>query len=340
MSSKSVDIRRLTVADIFRAKEERRRRLAKLPFDQKIVIVNKLRAAVKAIKGEAAIFASFLRACPNFAGEPLKEWDVVDEWYTKRALNPPSHPFDKRPDVIAITESGRRIGIELKSWINQEQIAAARKAEGIQENIRKAIGEQGPNETLHIGQVWLSAKHLRFNEEDASHFREQLFALIEQADKNWSQKLARDQDYRQDVSDFTSFPVLEKYLLSARLHSRKRHRSRNWITFPYPTSFFSPNTMRDTLRKTLLAHKSDERYRNLKEHVGLHESYLLIHYDFKAFVYNTPFDAPDFGFKDAAEFASKVLNGDGGYFDRVFLFHFLVGKEEAYKISPSFGHCS
>src|SRR5437868_706662 len=81
MSSQAVDITRLTVDDIFRAKEERRRRLAKLPFDQKIVIVNKLRAAVKAIKGESAISASFLKACPNFAGEPLKEWDVVDEWY-------------------------------------------------------------------------------------------------------------------------------------------------------------------------------------------------------------------------------------------------------------------
>jgi hypothetical protein len=38
MSSKAVDITKLTVDDIFRAKEERRRRLAKLPFDQKIVI--------------------------------------------------------------------------------------------------------------------------------------------------------------------------------------------------------------------------------------------------------------------------------------------------------------
>ena len=42
------------------------------------------------------------------------------------------------------------------------------------------------------------------------------------------------------------------------------------------------------------------------KHVGLDESYLLIHYDSKAFAYNTPFDAPNFGFKEAAEFASKV----------------------------------
>src|SRR6266404_8814583 len=117
MSSQAVDITRLTVDDIFRAKEQRRRRLASLPFDQKIVIVNKLRAAVKSIKGEKAIFMSFLRGSPNFADEPIKEWDVVDEWYAKRGLVAPPHPFDKRPDIIAITQSGNRIGIELKSWV-------------------------------------------------------------------------------------------------------------------------------------------------------------------------------------------------------------------------------
>jgi len=85
----------------------------------------------------------------------------------------------------------------------------------------------------------------------------------------------------------------------------------------------------------LNTHKMDERYRDLKEHVGLDEVYLLVHYDFKAFAYNTPFDAPNFGFKQAAEFASGVLSGDGGYFDRVFLFQFLVAKEEAYRIVPS-----
>jgi hypothetical protein len=90
--------------------------------------------------------------------------------------------------------------------------------------------------------------------------------------------------------------------------------------------------MRETLRSSLLAHRSHERYRELRTQVDLDEVYLLVHYDFKAFAYNTPFDAPNFGFKEAAAFASEVLAGDGGYFDRVFLFHFLWGKEEAYRI--------
>jgi len=339
LSSNSVDITRLTVADIFRAKEEQRRRLAKLPFDQKIVIVNKLRAAVKAIKGEGAIFASFLRACPNFAGEPLKEWDVVDEWYSNRALDPPPHPFDKRPDIIAVTTSGKRIGVELKSWINQEQIHEARKQETIEDEILKAIGKQPWNETKNIGYVRLSAKQKRFVQSDAGEFRNQIFALIEEQDNSWSQKPGWEQQLFENVSDLGSFPILNKYLDSVEIHPRPFFDI-EWIQFANRGGAYSPNDMLGTLRSALVSHKNDDRYQNLRDQVGLDEVYLLVHYDFKAFAYNTPIDAPNFGFKQSAEFASRILNGDGGYFDGVFLFHFLWGKEEAYKISPSFGHCS
>jgi len=99
--------------------------------------------------------------------------------------------------------------------------------------------------------------------------------------------------------------------------------------------------MRSTLGDALIVHTKDERYNeDLRVQAGLDEVYLLVHYNFKAFAYNTPFDAPNFGFKEAAEFASTVLSSDGGYFDRVFLFHFLWGKDEAYTIFPSFGPCS
>ena len=178
MSSATFDPNKFRVEDLFRAKEERRQRLARLPFEEKIKIVKKLQTGVSAaMKNEKLIFDSFLKACPDFAGEPIEEWDVVEEWYAKRALAPPAHPFDKRPDIIALTASGKRIGVELKSWVNRDQITEARKQERIQENILKAIGEQPPNETQHIGNVWLSAKQVRFGARDAADFREQMFAL-------------------------------------------------------------------------------------------------------------------------------------------------------------------
>jgi hypothetical protein len=133
--------------------------------------------------------------------------------------------------------------------------------------------------------------------------------------------------------EFANFPILGKYLRSVRFHRASRRPFKNrWIRFPSPGGFYSPHEMRETLRKSLAAHKIDERYKDLGTHVGLDEIYLLVHYDFKAFAYNSPFDAPNFGFKEAAEFASDTLNGDSGNFDKIFLFHFLWGQEEARRI--------
>ncbi len=337
MNRETLDLSRMTVEDLFRAKQERRKRLARLPFEEKIAIVERLQTVSKALKGEKPIFAEFLRACPDFAGEPIAEWDVVEEWYAKRNLTAPDHPFDKRPDVIARTVSGKKIGVELKSWVNRDQIAEARKQENIQDNLLKAIGKQPPNNTQHIGYVWLSEKNVRFDTRDAADFRQQIFALIKEVDQNWSQTPDHEQNLWKDRSDLADFPILQKYLNRVRYHSKTRPHSHNWIKFRFPSpsslkSHFSPKTMRDTLERALLEHRDDNRYKDLKKHVGLDEVYLLVHYNFKAFAYNPPFKSPDFGFKEAAEFASSVLNGDGGHFDRIFLFHFLIGKEEAFNI--------
>ena len=42
MQSGDFDLSKMTVEDLFRAKEERRKRLANLPFEEKIEIVKKL----------------------------------------------------------------------------------------------------------------------------------------------------------------------------------------------------------------------------------------------------------------------------------------------------------
>src|SRR5882724_2169146 len=317
MSREAFDPNAFKVEDIFRAKMARRQRLAKLPFEQKIEIVRKLQQVpIDMMRNEKLIFASFLEAYAELADE-IVEWGVVEEWYPEHAIDPPPHPFDKRPDIIAVTKSGKKIGVELKSWVNREQIAEARKQERYQENIRKIIGEQGPNETHHIGQVWLSARQVRFDAGDVPDFQEQLRALIEREDK-----LELDQNSWKDIN-LDDFPTLERYLNTVRVHSRKRHRSKNWITFPYSASFFSPKTMHETLTNALIAHTKDERYnKELRTQASLDELGLLVHYDFKAFAYNTPFDAPNFGFEEAANLARETLNSNGGYFDRVFLFHF------------------
>jgi len=334
MSTERFDPGRITMADIFRAKEERRRQLAQLPFEEKIKIVERLKTVpATMMANEKLIFEAFLKACPDFAGEPIKEWDVVNEWYVKRSLATPANPFNERPDIIAVKDSGKKIGIELKSWVNQEQITKARKQERIQDNILKAIGNQPPNHTNNVSHIWLNAKQVRFDQHDNEGFRREVFELIASVDNEWSQKPQWEREHSIDVDDFSGFPILAKYLKSIRFHPSTQSRfTIRWIHFPSRGGAYSPNEMLETLSRALAAHKSDERYRNLKEIVGLDEVYLLVHYDFKAFAYNSPFDAPNFGFKDAAKFAKQALNRDGGHFDRIFLFRFLSGDEEAFRI--------
>lgn len=50
MSSKTFDLSKMTVDDLFAAKKERRRRLAKLPFEQKIEIVKKLQSVSRTVR--------------------------------------------------------------------------------------------------------------------------------------------------------------------------------------------------------------------------------------------------------------------------------------------------
>lgn len=50
MSSETFDPSKVTVDDLFRAKKERRLRLAQLPFEQKIEIVKRLQTVVRTIR--------------------------------------------------------------------------------------------------------------------------------------------------------------------------------------------------------------------------------------------------------------------------------------------------
>jgi hypothetical protein len=330
MDNKAFDPNNIRIEDIFRSKQERRKRLARLPLEEKIKIVERLQTLTAGFENEKLVFESFIRMCPNFASEPIKEWDTVEAWYAKRALAAPAHPFNKRPDIIAVTESGKKIGVELKSWLNQQEIRKAKKQERIRKDILTAIGEQPPNKTKHIGFVWLHGKQIRFNQRNGTALRREMFDLIEQTDAAWRQETAQS-DELERVYDLARFPTLEKYLYGVEFHSSPRC-DLDWIHFTSRGSAYFADDVLGTLREALLAHRRDDRYNNgLRIQAGLDEIYLLVHYD-QALAYNTPFYAPNSGSKEAVEFASKVLNGDGGYFDRIFLFHFLWGEEAAYRI--------
>ena len=61
------------------------------------------------------------------------------------------------------------------------------------------------------------------------------------------------------------------------------------------------------------------KYATLKANAGLAELHLVLYYD-QAWAFNTPFDAPGFGFPEIVSHLKQVAVADHGAFDRIFLF--------------------
>lgn len=290
---------------------------------------------------ERIVFSAFIKTSADFAGEPIKEWYVLDDWYRATGVARPAHPFDNRPDVICITQSNRRIGVELKAWLNEVQIAAAKRLEMFEEAVLNAIGELPRNQHRYIRRVWLRGRPKRFHEPDAPEFKRQIFVLLGERDAHWPDKQDWDQSCREIVNDLSGFPILDKYLDFIELFPRRepiepeqalneKYPDRRWIAFPNRGGAYTLDEMLTPLAEVLIETRTDERYRDICKHVGLDECSLLVHYDFDAFAYNTPIKVPNHSFNDIAEFGRRVLGGEGGFFKRIYLLNCLHGAEAAY----------
>ncbi|MDT4896416.1 MAG: hypothetical protein QOH25_1493 [Acidobacteriota bacterium] len=297
-------------------------------------------------KSEKLIFEAFLKASPDFAGEPIREWFSINEWYAATGIARPDPPDHERPDIVCVTDSGRRIGVELKGWIHQEQIGDAKLQERIEESLLQAIGKQPANRYRFIRKLWLSPKlGSRMRSQDVDEFRDQLFKLIEEADRAWAEKPAWDVELTDHCNDFSSYPMLGKYLNGIRffpyrpLKKFDEHEEAgsaafvvDWIGFPARGGAFAPEEMLEPLRELLDRIKNDERYRDLCVKVGLEEIDLLVHYDFNAFAYNTPVETPTFKFDDVARYAAESLDDDAGHFQKIFLFIGVDGWERVFEL--------
>ena len=145
--------------------------------------------------------------CPDFVGEPVE--------------GNPTQPSDETdfPDVICTTVSGKRIGVELGQWLNEQELETAKSMERIQNSILDAIGTQGNNETDNIYVVWPKAKaKVRIKSEDKAAFQKEIFEFITEVDKRWGSEGFRygPSGYEAQAEDLKLFPQLAKYLHTLR----------------------------------------------------------------------------------------------------------------------------
>jgi len=229
-----------------------------------------------------------------------------------------AQPDDDPPDIGCETSQGIRIGFELKEWLHEQQMAAGRRAENLEESILAAVAPLAPNPWENIAYLWLFPS-MRVRENDHVQFRTELFELTHEIDARWprEQYWHSPQGCRHD--DFANYPALLKYLNQVQFYPHDFHprwrQSRRWIRFPYLARHYNERTLLDPLLRTI--DDAITKYRRGRP-AGLAEFNLMLHYS-QAFAYNAPVETQNFSFDDAMDRARAFIGGDPGSFDHIFL---------------------
>jgi len=270
---------------------------------------------------ERKVFDGFLAAAPMFAGIAVSEW---------------SQPTLDPPDIECDLADGRKIGVELTSWLEESQIGRAKSIESFEKSIRDAIKPEPANVTEHIQFLWMSVKR-RMAPADASAFRTGLLAVIEEIDRRWDSEPDWDSPQGIQWDDFSAYPMLKKYLDALEIHPRSPSRPStmnkggiHWLTFPMRGGSYSPNDMVDALFEVVQAKIA----KYSAKPGAMDEFILLVHYD-KAWEYNTPVLGIDFGYGEAVRAAAERIGGAVGMFDRIFVFVPIADGEKVFRIYPA-----
>lgn len=155
-------------------------------------------------KEEKAVFEGFLKSAPLFAGSEVKRWSPSTQ-----------EPTDIECDLV----DGRKVGVQLTTWLDEQQMNDAKRHEGVEMSLVRALRPFPPNETEHIFVVWVYAKW-RLKDADASGFRVQLLQLIAELDERWKNEPEWHSPQGFQVSDFSKYPILEKDLDGLEIRPR------------------------------------------------------------------------------------------------------------------------
>ena len=111
---------------------------------------------------EREAWRGFLAAAPEFAGDTIGS-----------AVDGPDPP-----DVLCVTKSGRKIGVELTKWVEHEQITSGKARESVEDSYLQIMESANHARPHRIGWVWLNPKSRRVKPKDVGQFREELYELL------------------------------------------------------------------------------------------------------------------------------------------------------------------
>jgi hypothetical protein len=260
-----------------------------------------------------------------------------------RVMAPGSDP----PDILCVSKSGKKIGVELTKWLEHEQITAGSGRKRLEESYLAVIKSEKEPKPDRIGKVVLYDKSKRLKPEDQAQFTRELFAFIVKesttpdppsdpqrpptAVPSWNTPQGGH------VRDFTGFPTLAKYLDKIWFYPRERFDfpGAPWVMFAQDGGGYTPASMVqaaiDRIRDKI---KKYQRSNHRAKH-SLAEFDLLCFFCDEALLHNTPIHGGDFGFPELAKKLAQALKNEPRVFDRIFLFHPHEG-QKVFCVYPQF----
>jgi hypothetical protein len=235
------------------------------------------------------------------------------------------------PDIIS-RDPGATIGLELREWLDGDQMGPAKARESQREQIHRVLSydwERQYQPTNFRGAFPSPIGDERISRADEQALREEFFACAAEVDRAW----ADDSDHWGNsyyLTEFPGYPLLRKYFSAIR-YIGGEPPGLNWIGEQGDGGAFDPNIPVESLKQALDSKLSDyskpEKQAHLNAH-GLTELNLLVHGGFNIYAYNTP---P--GLLSLDEIAQ---HGAGHYaahpqryvFNHVWLFHSLDSADE------------
>jgi len=243
-------------------------------------------------------------------------------------------PLSDPPDVECDLEDCSTIGIELTNWLDEQQIANAKSQESIEDPFRRALFEV-PNETRHFQSVWMGVKEKeRLRKGDEAALKCQMTLLMAYLDKRWEAESDWQSPQGFNWNDFTEYPTLGRYFVNLDSHPRRTSQSAavppalGWLTFPCPGRPYSA----DCTVVALFQNINAKIAKYSAKPTGLANFFLLVHYDFKAFAYNSPVKGLSFSYPEAVAEVSRRLGGATGVFDGIFVYVDTTDRQRSSKI--------
>ena len=235
-------------------------------------------------------------------------------------------PGPNPPDFICVAAGGARIGVELSEWLDEQQIAHQRPQYQREHEFLRLIDSRSVEPPTNIGNIWVfEHEGIRLRPADSEEFKKQLYAFVRELDRRWSDLEGHDDSQGLDVDTFPSYPMVAKYLGSLRCWSQatfRTHAGNEWMSFMPHGGGYDEESAFDALKESLA--RKTAMYTTLHKDQNLAELHLLLYYD-QGFLYNTPFDVPDWGFNEIAAALANVAAQNHGVFDHIYLFILETG---------------